>query len=193
MLGAMSTIYGQVRLIGAAASNTGAGADGSRPLAVDEEGSLYVRFAAGASAGPRIARTSHQASAVLPVYPSTTSPTAYTIPNGLTEITFWINYTRDAAGSLPRFPRARVVWGNGTESAADLVIVDTLDSVLDTFARRLAYDGEIDFPTAPSNAAHTYQLTVAVPKGATTAKILLSEAGEAAHPGTASVFLTGGY
>lgn len=193
MLGAMTIIYGSVRAIGAAASNPGAGADGTRPLTVDEEGSLYVRFAAGAQAGPRVARVAHSASAVLPAYPSTTNPTAYPIPNGLSEITFWISYTRDAAGSLPRFPRARVVWGNGTDSAADLVIVDTIDSTLDTYARRLAFDGEIDFPTAPSDAAHVYQLTVAVPKGATTAKLLLSEAGEAAHPGTASVFLTGGY
>lgn len=193
MLGAMTIIYGSVRAIGAAASNPGAGADGTRPLTVDEEGSLYVRFAAGAQAGPRVARVEHSASAVLPAYPTMTSPAAYTIPNGISEITFWIAYTRDPTGADTGFPRARVVWGNGTDSAADLVLTDTLDSVEGIYARRLAYAGEVDFPAPDSDAAVAFQYTVSVPKGATTAKLLLAEAGDTAKPGTAAVFLTGGY
>lgn len=193
MLGAMTTMYGRVRLIGAAATNAGADAEGTRQMAVDEEGSVYVRFAAGASAGPRIARASHSASAVLPALGAVTSPTAYTIPNGVTELTFWINYQRDAAGADTGFPRARVVWGNGTESAADLLLVDTIDSISSPYARRLAYASEVDFPAPSSDAAVTYQYTVAVPKGATTVKLLLAEAGDTAAPGTASVFLSGGY
>lgn len=196
MLARMTTIYGKVRAIGAVAVNPGADAEGTRQICVDEEGSLYVRFAAGANVGPQVARAVHLASAALPAAGAVTSQTAYTFPAGLAEVTFWITYTRDPTGADTGFPRGRLLWHNGTEEAGALIqdgTIDSIDAAVGIYARRLVYTEEIDFPAPLTDAAVRYAYTVAIPKGAARVRLLLAEAGDVAKPGTALIAISGGY
>lgn len=259
----MSTIYGKVRLLGAAEPHPGAdSSDGSRPLAVTEEGHAYtvphakydaafpvpsdgdvlplklgqnggllvestagsvtigtadqgnpglvtapwpVKLsdgvqAIGTSAHPvitgkpsRIARAAHLASAALPAAGAYTSQAAYAVPDGLRSITFWLSYTRDPAGADTGYPVAKVLWGNGTEEAPELVVDDTIVAQTGDHATFLVWNGIHRFPAPSTDAEVVFQVSVEVPAGATTARLLVAEEGDTTNPGTADVFLTGGY
>jgi hypothetical protein len=116
-----------------------------------------------------------------------TDQPVYSIPEGVRNVTFYITYTRGAAGGYPKF---RLLWGNGVEETQE-TMVDMNFSVLspstvsqDMFLQNLT--GPVPDTDDPVNSI----LHVCVPGGATTVRLLACEEGAPANPGTVGVTLT---
>lgn len=144
-----------------------------------------------------LARTAHLASNALPAAGAFTDvanaafyPTGrFQIPATLRGMSFWTTYARGGAGG---FPRLRLVWGNGTEEAQELLLGTTAPS--SPLARQQVFLGELDMPPPAGAASLTYgPITAEVPPGATTVWVQAAEAGATATPGTIAVALSGVY
>jgi hypothetical protein len=123
-----------------------------------------------------VPRVAHRASAALPAAGAWTAtgdatPTpVYTVPAGITSVTFAITYTRGAAGG---YPYLQAFLTNGTESVK-LPLVYHPDLV----------------PTGAGAVVGVY--TVAIPPGMTTIQLLAREMGVIATPGTLAIGLVAG-
>lgn len=129
------------------------------------------------------------AAAVLPGAGAFTNQSAFSIPAGTKNLTFYCVYTRGTDGGFPIF---RVLWGNGTEEGRAIVI--------DTDSLVVAGDeGEFDVlrsepqgPPPQTGSAIEYVFPFDVNGGATTVRIIAAEQPvTAANPGSLLITLTG--
>jgi hypothetical protein len=134
-----------------------------------------------------VARSVHIASAALPAAGAFTSQGAYTPAAGVARfVSFWITYTRGAAGGYPKF---HLEWGNGTETALEVSFGEA--SAVQPYLQQNVYQGELLGPTPTDGNAISYVLTVENTKGATQVRLLAAEAGITATPGTIAIAITG--
>jgi len=138
--------------------------------------------------GFELARTVHIASAVLPAAGAFTSQAAFAVPAGITEISFWVTYTRGAAGG---FANLRVLIGNGTEEGLEIAIDQTI-VVVQPIGTQNIYEQQLAGPIPATAAAITFVIAVKVPRGATTIRMIAAEGGVVGAPGTLAIALTGG-
>jgi len=138
--------------------------------------------------GFELARTVYQPSIALPAAGAFLTPGQFTVPAGITEIAFWVTYTRGAAGG---FPYLQVLFGNGTEEGNDISIDQTV-VVVQPVGTQNIYDQQLAGPIPASAAAITYVIAVKVPRGATRIRMIAAEGGVPGTPGTIAIALTGG-
>lgn len=142
-----------------------------------------------------IPRTVEQASAALPGAGAFTSQAFSVIPLGTRRVTYWITYTRGAAGG---FPALRAEVSNGTDQVnfhvlnAASLLPGTGTPVTSDFASLNFYREELLGPVPPDASAIDYELTFEVPPGTTGIRLLAAERGVTATPGTAAWAFTGG-
>lgn len=133
-------------------------------------------------------RTVHLDSQVLPAAGVFTSQLFQTIPNGTKQVTFWVTYTRGAAGGFPAF---RTQWSNGVEQGFDMVEDVASLAVANPIASTNVYQHEILGPAPSSNTAIVYPLVFSVPDNTTSIRLIAAERGVPGTPGTILVALTG--
>jgi hypothetical protein len=138
--------------------------------------------------GFELARSVYLASQALPAAGAFVIPSQFTVPAGITEISFWVTYTRGAVGG---FPYLQVLFGNGTEEGNDISIDQTV-VVAQPLGTQNIYEQQLAGPIPATGAAITYVIAVKVPRGATTIRMIAAEGGVTATPGTIAVALTGG-
>lgn len=138
--------------------------------------------------GFELARSVHLASQALPAAGAFTNQAAFTVPAGITEISFWVTYTRGAAGG---FPYLQVLIGNGTEEGNDITIDQNI-VVAQPLGTQNIYEQQLAGPIPASAAAITYVVAVRVPRGATKIRLIAAEGGVPATPGTIAIALAGG-
>lgn len=151
---------------------------------------VAVKGTATTGSAARIPRVAHLASAALPAAGAFTSQAAYSIPDGVRGVAFYVTYTRGANGG---YPKARLMIGNGTEEGPPLLLDGTITSA-PPYGQRAGYIDEIKpGPTPADGSAITYVIYWTVTAGETTIRLLLAEAGVTATPGTAAIGLTAQY
>jgi len=138
--------------------------------------------------GFEIARTVHISSSPLPAAGAFTTQSAFTVPAGITEIAFWVTYTRGAVGG---FPYLQVLFGNGTEEGHDISL-DQIVTVAQPLGTQNVYEQQLAGPIPADGSPITYVIAVHVPRGATTIRMLAAEGGVPGTPGTITIALTGG-
>lgn len=136
-----------------------------------------------------VERAVHLASTVLPGGGLFTSQAFTPLPPGAKEISYWITYTRGAAGG---YPAAQVQWTNGTEQSSQLILDQSSISPGTPIADVNVYVEEVLLPAPNSDAALSYVLTAIVPQGATGFRLLAAERGAPGTPGTILIAYTGG-
>lgn len=138
--------------------------------------------------GARLDRTQHRSETTLPASGNYSSQGAYTIPFGITRITYVVKYIRGGTGGYPRF---RPKWGNGTEEADEITLRSAM-TVAGHRARQKFYVQELEGPVPPNGSALTYSLPFEVPAGMTECRLLVAEAGNTGSPGTCGIAIVGG-
>jgi hypothetical protein len=142
--------------------------------------------------GYTFGRFSHRDSAALPGAGAyTTAQAWHTLEDqSVTEVTFYLTYTRGAAGGYPQF---RVELGNGTESGVEQVIAES-PTIVGAVATRSIYDETLDVQALhPSDAnAVTRPVTLQIPRGTKKIRLLAAEVGVVGTPGTCAITVVGG-
>jgi hypothetical protein len=166
----------------------GEGPDGHLyPIATGVGGQI-TGLGGGTASSSAVARTVHLASVALPAAGAFTTQAVYAPVSGLSRyIAFWVTYTRGAVGGFARF---KVEWGNGTETATELIIDETLTATAPT-ARQSGYLYELDGPVPANASALSYLVILENTIGATTVALRSAEAGVTGTPGTIAIATTG--
>lgn len=138
--------------------------------------------------GFEIPRTVYIASTPLPGGGAFTGDTAFAVPAGIRWITFWVTYTRGAAGGYPIF---RIFHGNGVEEGNDIVIEQTA-AVVQPIGNQSFYLQELSGPVPATNDPLVYVIPVRVAVGSTFMRLRAAEAGVVGTPGTIAVTYAGG-
>lgn len=128
-------------------------------------------------------RSVELASAALPGAGAFTAQAATAIAATTTKISYFVTYTRGAAGGYPQF---QMLWGNGTEEGPEMVR-DTALIVAQPLGIEQGYQFRMYGPTPSGAGAITYVIAFDVPAGATTAKLLAAELGAVGTPGTIAI------
>lgn len=135
-----------------------------------------------------IPRTVQLATPALPLGGVFTAQPNTVIPLGTKRITYWITYTRGAAGGFPAF---RAEWFNGTEQANNTILDSGSLVPVQPFAEANFYQEELLGPAPATAAAIVYELTFEVPPGTIGARLLAAEQGATGSPGTITIAMTG--
>lgn len=158
--------------------------------ALEDGGGVPILFGILWEEVPLTTRVTHFASAALPAAGAYTTTTAYTLPDGTKSVTFWNTYTRGAAGG---YALHQIQWGNGTDSAAPEGILSTALAITQPSGQSQLVCGIIEGPHPTGAGALTYPpITVTVPAGATTVRMVSAEAGVTVTPGTLLTAITTG-
>lgn len=156
--------------------------------ALEDGGGIPILFGILWEEVPLTSRVVHLASSTLPAAGAYTTTTAYTLPDGTKSVTFWNTYTRGAAGG---YALHQVQWGNGTESAAPEGILSTALAITQPSGQSQLVCGIIEGPHPSGAGALMYPpLTVSVPAGVTTVRMVSAEAGVVGTPGTLLTAIT---
>jgi hypothetical protein len=107
-------------------------------------------------AGGTISRLDHIASQVLPAAGAFLTPAWQPIPKGTTRVTYWVTYTRGAAGGFPRF-EAHV--SNGVDDAREIIQDDSTLATAQPNGRISMLLEQLDGPQPDDGSAITYRLT----------------------------------
>lgn len=124
---------------------------------------------------------------VLPAAGAFTSQGFTTLLNGVTGISFWVQYTRGAAGG---FPALRIQWTNGTEVARDIVLDQNSLVVVQPTGTSNVYESELLGPAPADGNAITEVYEYSAPAGSTAVRFLAAERGVTLTPGTIAIALT---
>jgi hypothetical protein len=138
--------------------------------------------------GFEVARTVYAPSTALPAAGAFTNPSAYTIQAGIRYVTFWITYTRGAAGG---FALLKVLFSNGTEEGNDIVI-DQSVTVAQPFGTQPIYEQVIQAPAPADANPIVFVLPVKVAVGSTNVRLLAAEGGVVGTPGTMAIAVASG-
>ena len=134
-----------------------------------------------------ISRQIHLPTTVLPLGGSFTNQSPFSIPTRIKTITFYIKYARGAPNGFATF---RLLWGNGVEETQEtirdieLVPEDTSRAGQNLFIQDLLGPAPVD--DNPIN----FILSVLVPGGVTTVRLITAEGGVPISPGTIEITLT---
>lgn len=122
-------------------------------------------------------------------YPVFTTQPPFSVPSGVTEVTFSCVYTAKANGGQARL---RALFGNGFDESPELVINHALDITADPIARQNGYILEVNCPAATTAGDKiAFRLPVRIPRGEQTVRLVASEVGSET-PGTMLITLTAG-
>lgn len=138
--------------------------------------------------GALLDRSQHRAESVLPASGNYSAQGVFSIPEGLTRITYVVKYTRAGVGGHPRF---RPKWGDGTDEADEITLRSSM-TVAGHRSRQRFYVQELDGPVPPNGSALVYALTFEVPAGMISCRLLAAEAGNVGSPGTCGIGIVGG-
>jgi hypothetical protein len=132
----------------------------------------------------------HCASAALPAAGAWSAQTAWGVPAGISEITFFITYTRGAAGGYPVFC---VELGAGGVLSLEQWEDDN-PAITDPIGIGSLYDHVRDVRGLhPAGAAAVSRaITVTIPRGVTSIALRAAEAGVVATPGTCAIVAVAG-
>ncbi len=154
---------------------------------IEAGGGTHILFAVQWAEIPISSRVVHYAAA-LPAAGAYTTTSAYTLPDGTKSVTFWNTYTRGAADG---YALHQIQWGNGTEAAAPEGILSTGVTITQPNGVSQLVCGVIEGPHPQSASALVYPpITVTVPAGATTVRMVSAELGVTATPGTLTTAIT---
>lgn len=138
-------------------------------------------------AGATIDRQVYVSSQALPAAGAQLDPGLFKIPKGTTRVTYWITYTRGAAGG---YCQTEAKYSNGTEEANENVQNPTLTTVAPYGILSQLLEKQ-NSPVPASAAAITYCLTYErFPAATTGVRLLIAEAGVVGTPGTVAVAIT---
>jgi len=138
-------------------------------------------------AGSTLDRQVHVASQALPAAGAFLTPAWQDIPKGTTRVTYWVTYTRGAAGG---FVRTEAHYTNGTEDSREVILDPTLTTVQPDGRLPVQLE-QLDGPQPADAGPITYALTYErLPAATTAVRLRLAEAGVVGTPGTVAVALT---
>lgn len=138
-------------------------------------------------AGSTIDRQVHVASQVLPAAGAFLTPEWQDIPKGTTRVTYWVTYTRGAAGG---YLRSEAHYSNGSEDSREVIIDPTLVTSQPNGRLPLLLE-QFEGPQPADGNAITYALTYeGLPAATRQVRLLVAEAGVTGTPGTVAVALT---
>lgn len=138
-----------------------------------------------------VTRTLERAPIPLPGAGAFTAQVPSAVPLGTRRVTYWITYTRGAAGGFPRF---RLEIGNGVEILNPHVLdAASLAPTAPTsdFATSNIYREEILGPVPPDAGSIDYELSFELPPATTQMRLLAAEGGVPATPGSCGFAFTG--
>lgn len=134
-----------------------------------------------------IPRVVHLPVQTLPISGAWTNQAVYAIPERIRQMTFYVTYTRGAAGGYPHF---KLLWGNGVEETQETMIDMNYEVLPTSTAVQNMYLQNLDGPIPNTDAPVNSILHVCVPGGATTVRLLAAEEGQPGAPGSAGITLT---
>jgi len=126
---------------------------------------------------------------VLPAAGAFTSQVSFIVPTSMSEITYWITYTRGAAGGFAVF-RQMFSYPSGAEGQ-DIVLNSAL-AVVQPRARQQFYLQDLEGPQPLDASPLTFVMAMRVPRGTTRARLLAAEAGVVGTPGDVVINYTMG-
>lgn len=133
-----------------------------------------------------IPRAVHLANGVLPPGGALTNQPAYTIPQAVRSITFYVSYVRGAAGG---YASLRLLWGDGSAEYSE-TLLDTTIVVDDPVANQNLHLQEFDGPVPTDGNPVNFLIEASIPGGARTARLIAAEKGTPSTPGTLGITLT---
>lgn len=134
-----------------------------------------------------VSRQVHLATQVLPSFSVFTNQNKFLIPTRVREVTFYITYTRGAPNGYAVF---HLLWGNGTEEIQETVRdLDIVPEDSSHIAQNLFLQDLLG-PTPVDDNPIGYVLSVIIPGGVTTVRLVTAEGGVPTSPGTISITLT---
>jgi hypothetical protein len=134
-----------------------------------------------------VSRQVHLTTQVLHGTPVFTNQAKFLIPTRIREVNFYITYTRGAPGGNAVF---HLLWGNGTEEIQETVRdLDIVPEDSSRIAQNLFLQDLLG-PTPVDDNPISYVLSVTVPGGVTTVRLVAAEGGVPASPGTIGITLT---
>lgn len=136
-----------------------------------------------------IPRIIHLASAALPAAGAFTAQTLFDVPPGMTDLTFYVTYTRGAVGGFPAF---RLQTGNGIELSRPTLIDGSSLAIVQPDGTVTLAMAELVGPTPSGAGAIDFTLEYCIKQGVTQLRLTAAEAGVEGTPGTMQITLTGG-
>lgn len=132
-------------------------------------------------------RQVHIATSVLPNAGAFTHQGPFLVPTRIRKVTFYITYARGAPGGHAVF---HLLWGNGVEETQETVRdLDIIPEDSSRIAQNL-FIQDLLGPTPVDDHPISYVLSVTVPGGVTTVRLVAAEGGVPNSPGTIGITLT---
>jgi hypothetical protein len=140
----------------------------------------------GGCCGFEIARSIHLPTGPLPPAGNFTNQQYYLIPQRVRHITFYVTYSRGAVGG---YASLRLMWGNGTEETQE-TLIDMDYATYNQFSLQNLSLQEFEGPVPPDDSPVNFMIEAGVPGGSTTVRLIATEGGVPAAPGTIGITLT---
>lgn len=138
-------------------------------------------------AGATIGRQAYVASQTLPAAGAQLDAGLFPIPRGTTRVSYWITYTRGAAGG---YCRTEAKYSNGTEEVNENV-QDPILTTAQPYGQLTQLLEQQNGPQPADGDPISYCLTYErLPAATTGVRLLLAEAGDTDNPGTVAVAIT---
>lgn len=134
-----------------------------------------------------VPRAIHLNSGPLPPSGNFTNQAYYLIPQLISNITFFVTYTR---GSASGYPILRLRWGNGVDEATETIIDSDIQILNTASAGQNVYLQDLDGPKPIDGNPVTSIIEASVPGGASTVRLIAAEGGVPGAPGTIGITLT---
>jgi hypothetical protein len=134
-----------------------------------------------------ISRQVHLPTTVLPLGGIFTSQSPFSIPTRIKKITFYVKYTRGAPNGFATF---HLLWGNGVEETQETIRDIELVPEDTSRAGQNLFIQDLMGPAPTDNNPINFILSVLVPGGVTTVRLIAAEGGVPSSPGTIEITLT---
>lgn len=137
--------------------------------------------------GKYVPRIIHLANNTLPIAGQFTAQDSWSIPSGITKVTFYVTYKRSVPGGYPTF---KLLWSNGTEETQETIInnsnatIDPLNLV--TGSNLYQINGPLPDTDDPVNFIYYFS----IPGGVSKVRLIAAEKGFPASPGFIQISLT---
>jgi hypothetical protein len=130
------------------------------------------------------------ASAALPAAGAYTAPQAMGVPVGTKRVTFWITYTRGAAGGYPVFKPQFLGNGVGIQMSGNTMLDLSSFAAAAPLGAVNFYVEQLKGPAPSDGNALSYQLTFELPAFTVGCELLAAEEGVVGTPGTIEILYT---
>jgi hemolysin-activating ACP:hemolysin acyltransferase len=128
----------------------------------------------------------HLADQMLPVGNAFTDQSAYIIPSGVRNITFYVTYTR---GDSDGHPVLRLLWGNGIEEIQSTLLNETFTQTSSATSSQELFVNDLIGPTPVNDNPISFLLETTPPGGSKTVRLLAAEGGTG-NSGNISITIT---